>query len=82
VANADYRYRYHFDGVNIRTGPATWYTSVGLAYDLQEACEWAVVIGENINGNDRWIYHTNDVTSVTGYSSNNYLLPIAPAEVC
>ncbi len=58
VANAGDLALYHYDGVNIRTGPATSYTSLGLGYDLQEGCTWAYAQGESINGNTLCITRT------------------------
>jgi uncharacterized protein YraI len=67
---------YSADGVNIRTGPTTGYTSVGLGYSSQYACHYFSVEGETINGYRLWSYHQNLSTSVTGYSTWAYMYVI------
>lgn len=65
---------YNSEGVNIRTGPGTSYTSLGLGYTSHSLCAYAFVSGENVNGNHGWIYHLNTTTGVgPGYSSSWYL---------
>ncbi len=57
--------------MNIRTGPATSYTSLGLGYTSHSNCVYFVVDGESINGNIAWVYHQNTTTGVgPGYSSS------------
>jgi len=74
---------YNFDGVNIRTGPATSYTSIGLGYTPHSLCYYFTVDGENINGNVAWWYHTNLTTGVgPGYSSSWYVFRWAPLQPC
>lgn len=65
---------YSADGVNIRTGPDTSYTSIGLGYSTQSTCLYYTVTGGYVNGNNNWGYHLNTTTGVgPGYSSILYL---------
>lgn len=79
---AEYTGQYYYDGVNIRTGPATSYTSVGLGYYGQELCAYYSVQGESINGNVYWWYHHKLYTNITGYSNSSYLGLYIPKEIC
>jgi hypothetical protein len=70
---ANYLWDYTADAVNIRQGPWTSYTSNGLGYPGQGACEFSEVSGETVNGNPYWLYHENLTTFVQGYSTEAYL---------
>lgn len=73
---------YNANGVNIRTGPATTYTSLGLGYMGQGACVDFQTQGESINGDSAWDHHTNNTTLVTGYSANWFIANFAGAPEC
>lgn len=60
---------YVADGVNIRSGPDYSYTVLGLGYIGQGAC----VYYDTYTNGVRWRYHTNLMTSVTGYSYGPYV---------
>lgn len=65
---------YFYNAVNIRTGPATSYTSLGLGYPGDGICSYFSAQGEAVNpGNSIWYYHVNGRTSVTGYSYGDYI---------
>lgn len=65
---------YLYDGVNIRTGPATSYTSIGLGYEGHVVCLFYLVQGEPIEGMAWWANHTNLTTGVgPGYSNFYYM---------
>lgn len=73
---------YTADGVNIRTGPGTAYTSLGLGYIGQGACVYFDTMGECLPGSCLWRYHTNQTTSVTGYSWRPYVAVTDPYGFC
>lgn len=73
IARANELGFYTADGVNIRTGPHVTDTSLGLGYSSQQMCEYFTVSGDTINSNPYWAYHENLSTTVTGYSSWEYL---------
>ena len=78
VANAGNPGDYVADGVNIRTGPGTSYTSIGLGYIGQGACVYFDTQGEG----GLWRYHTNATTSKTGYSWRYYVEVTDPYTGC
>lgn len=83
-AAAQYGYLgdYTASGVNIRTGPNTSYTSVGLGYPGQATCLFYRVTGQSINGDPYWWYHHNMATNVQGYSAEVYLGVYQPTQDC
>jgi len=69
---------YMAEGVNIRTGPATWYTSIGLGYTSHAACIWNYVNGPE---GYLWANHTNLTTGVgPGYSASVYIGVDTPSQ--
>src|SRR5690349_16371074 len=81
-ASANLNGDYIANGVNIRTGPGTSYTSLGLGYVGQGACTFFSADGETINGNNQWYYHTNETTTVTGYSHSSFIAFDSPSQNC
>jgi hypothetical protein len=72
-ANSWYDY-FTAEGVNIRTGAATWFTSIGLGYTSHTDCRhyWQLD-GEEINGLRIWNNHTDLTTNKTGFSHTSYM---------
>src|SRR6478735_5609077 len=66
---------YDTSGVNLRSGPRTGYTSLGLGYPGQGA----TIYCETASG---WARHKNKTTGVTGYSKRSYFTFIGPLSVC
>lgn len=73
---------YGYDGVNIRTGAATSYTSIGLGYIPDGLCLFYLLQGETINGESWWGNHTNGTTGVGPGFSNMFYLYYSPGVSC
>ncbi|MDR1448323.1 MAG: hypothetical protein LBI63_05155 [Candidatus Ancillula sp.] len=73
-ANAAQPGNYLYDGVNIRQNGNVSSTVLGMGYKvdgLMAIC--AAQGGSAINGNTNWIRHTNNKSSVNGYSTEEYV---------
>lgn len=68
-------------GVNIRTGPNTSRTIVGLGYPGQQLCLTAIVRGERVNGSRYWGQHINLSTPKSGYSHASLIGVYQPIQV-
>jgi len=55
--------------INIRWGPATWYSVYGQGFPEQDATAWYILPGQNIEGYDYWAFHTNWTTGDYGWST-------------
>lgn len=69
------------NGVNIRSGPGTGYTSLGQAQrgEVDDFC-WSG--GTVINGDPAWDYITDLATGVSGYVSEYYLSDKSQSKFC
>lgn len=72
--NANQPSRFIGNGVNIRTGPSTSCTAVGEGFLNQS------VTVHCIKGS--WVYLTDNVSGVKGWSSSQYVSLIGGAESC
>jgi uncharacterized protein YraI len=61
------------NGVNIRSGPGTGYTSVGQAQTGQTLWDDCYTTGTVINGNPYWDYVYDANTGKAGYVTEYYL---------
>src|SRR4051794_5683661 len=65
---------YDTSGVNIRSGPGTGYTSLGLGYPGQGATIYCQT--------GSWARHKNKTTGVTGYTLRSYFSFVGPISAC
>ena len=63
---------FYTEGTRIRTGPATWYTADGLGYPYHNVTAWGEYLGETIEGNPYWVFHSNWTTDIYGEWSCRY----------
>jgi uncharacterized protein YraI len=64
---------YSGSGVYLRTGPHTGSTAVGQGFHGQGATIFCYAIGDYVNGDRIWVYNRDNVTGITGYSSDYYM---------
>jgi uncharacterized protein YraI len=70
------------NGVNIRSGPGTGYTSLGQAQASQSLTDYCYKVGTPVGGNVYWDHIKDNATGVTGYISEYYLVDKSQTKPC
>jgi uncharacterized protein YraI len=70
------------NGVNIRSGPGTGYSSNGQAQTGQALYDYCYTTGTSVGGNPFWDYVYDTATGVSGYVTEYYLTDQSQTEHC